>query len=213
MNSERVAAVFQFARAFVAGSGVALLLGLFGAPVFAEPLPLGRDVPPPEECTVAPRSVDQLLEFAEAADGPGPRNFEETARPRIAAGVVPPKDIAEVQAAIRGIVACTNVGDQTRIFAWYSDDILTKRISLDRETLETPTPLPDGERMAILGVPYVVPLDDGRIGAVVVFDHPASPSPVQAFFWIFAKQDGRWLFDAWPDPYITTFESSVDIID
>jgi hypothetical protein len=166
----------------------------------------GSDVPAAAECTVEPRSEDELRAlFREAAATPVLESPEASPTP-----VVPPtgdpanaQTVAEISATWRQFVACINAGDQARMFALFSDDMVRRQLVVDiafgvtEDALfaflaATPVPLPDPS------VP-VVPFDDARVlpdGRVAV----VGPGELgRGNVRIFVKEGDRWLIDDWFD--------------
>jgi len=166
---------------------------------------LARDAPAPEECSTAPRTLEEIGALAELPPPLEPPNAAE-------AGGVPADEATrtEVVAAAREMVACSNAGDILRRLALYSDNRLrfaypdgpTRALEA---IAETPMPLAPLERVALLGVEDVRTLDDGRVAARVIVDNPANHShdpsgtaqPVQqeAARLIFVQEAGRWRVD------------------
>jgi hypothetical protein len=111
--------------------------------------------------------------------------------------------VAEISATWRQFVACINAGDQARMFALFSDDMVRRQLVVDiafgvtEDALfaflaATPVPLPDPS------VP-VVPFDDARVlpdGRVAV----VGPGELgRGDVRIFVKEGDRWLIDDWFD--------------
>jgi len=65
----------------------------------------------------------------------------------------------------------------------------------------------------LLGVYYVRPFSDGRVGAVLVVDDPAAPSPAEPIFAVFVHDGTRWILDATPRIFVLEEESSVRLIE
>ncbi len=166
---------------------------------------LARDAPGPEDCVVAPRTLEEIAALS-AGPIPGePPNATES-------GGVPASDEArsEVTAVAREMVACSNAGDILRRLALYSDNRLrfaypdgpTRALEA---IAETPLPLAPFERVALLGVEDVRQLDDGRVSARVIVDNPAmhSHDPAvasqaaqqEAARLIFVQENGSWRVD------------------
>ncbi len=164
---------------------------------------LARDAPGPEDCTVEPRTLDEIAALAE---GPAPEE-PPNARER---GAEPVDDAtrAEVTATARELVASANAGDILRRLALYSDDRLRFAYP-DGPTrvLETiaanPLPVALVERVALTTVDDVRWLDDGRISARMLVDNPTihshdpnAPAVSQeAARLILVREDGRLRVD------------------
>jgi copper transport protein len=166
---------------------------------------LARDAPGPEECTVAPRTLEEFETLAETpapvetpdASEPGDKPVDEATR-------------AAITGTARELVACSNAGDILRRLALYSDDRLrfaypdgpTRALEM---IAESPLPLSETERVALVSVEDVQQLADGRISALVTVDNPAShshdpqaaatASQQEAARLIFIQEDGRWRVD------------------
>jgi hypothetical protein len=163
-------------------------------------------VPSAAECTVEPRPEDELRAlFREAAATPVLDSPDASPTPAVA----PPGDpadeqtVAEVSATWRQFVACINAGDQARMFAVYSDDMVRRQFVVDiafgvtEDALfeflaATPVPLPDP---SVPDVPFtdVRVLRDGRVA--VVGPGEQGRGDVR----IFVKEGDRWLIDDWFD--------------
>ena len=94
----------------------------------------GLDVPAAAECTVAPRSEDELRAlFREVAATPVLDSPAASPTP----AVPPPGDpadaqtVAEVNATWRLYIACLNAGDQARMFAVLSDAMVRRQFVVD----------------------------------------------------------------------------------
>jgi mono/diheme cytochrome c family protein len=164
-----------------------------------------RDAPGPEECTVAPRTLAEIETLANSPAPEEPPNATET-------GGEPVDEAtrAAVTATARELVACSNAGDILRRLALYSDDRLrfaypdgpTRALE---EIAESPLPLSLAERVALVGVDDVRWLQDGRVGARVTVDNPAShshdpqaaaaASQQEVARLIFVQEAGRWRVD------------------
>ena len=92
------------------------------------------DVPAAAECTVAPRSEDELRAlFREAAATPVLDSSDASATPAIAPTGDPADEqtVAEVSATWRQFIACITAGDQARMFALYSDEMVRRQFVVD----------------------------------------------------------------------------------
>lgn len=154
------------------------------------------------------RPADNLLALIDSDRGD--RDSAQTLPTLLHDAPVAPSIIEGITATARELAACTNAGDPRRLYALFSDDLIRAGVDLEPTTVEAaPVPRPPDESMAFLGVFYVRQLADGRAGAVVVFDDPRAPSPAEAFYWIFTPVGNRWIFDEFPDPFITEVETNV----
>ena len=149
-----------------------------------------------------------LEEFEALAQGPAPEeppNATET-------GGEPVDEAtrADIAATARELVACSNAGDILRRLALYSDDRLrfaypdgpTRALEM---IAESPLPLSLAERVALVDVDDVRRLEDGRVGARVTVDNPAShshdpqaaaaASQQEVARLIFVQEAGRWRVD------------------
>ncbi len=166
----------------------------------------GLDVPAAAECTVEPRSEDELRAlFREAAATPVLESPEASPTP-----AVPPtgdpadaQTVAEISATWRQFVACINAGDQARMFALFSDDMVRRQLVIDiafgvtEDALfaflaATPVPLPDAS-VPIESFTDARVLPDGRVA--VVGPGELGRGDVR----IFVKEGDRWLIDDWFD--------------
>ncbi|MBA3450887.1 MAG: cytochrome c [Chloroflexia bacterium] len=166
---------------------------------------LARDAPAPEDCTVEPRTLEEIAALAGGSAGGEPPNATER-------GGEPADEAtrAAVTTSARELVACSNAGDILRRLALYSDERLgyayPEGPTRALETMaEAPLPLTLAERVALLGVEDIRRLEDGRVSARVLVDNPASHShdpnaPVnssqqEAARLIFVQEAGRWRID------------------
>jgi hypothetical protein len=167
----------------------------------------GLDAPAAAECTVAPRSEDELRAlFREAAATPVPTSPEPRPTPAIAPTGDPADEqtVAEVSATWRQFIACITAGDQARMFALYSDEMVRRQFVVDiafgvtEDALfeflaATPVPLPPDQSVPILPFDDVRVLSDGRVA--VVGPGEQGRGDVR----IFVKEGGSWLIDDWFD--------------
>src|SRR5215211_5661106 len=167
------------------------------------------DVATAAECTVAPRSEDELRAlFREAAATPIPASLELAASPTPAiAPLGDPADeqtVAEISATWREFIACISAGDQARLFALFSDDMVLRQFVVDiafgvtEDALfdflsATPVPLPLDQSATIVPFDDVRVLSDGRVAVV-------GPGELgRGDIRIFVKEGDRWLLDEWFD--------------
>jgi hypothetical protein len=167
----------------------------------------GLDVPAPAECTVAPRSEDELRTlFREVAATPVGASLEGSPTPAITPTGAPADEqtVAGVSATWRQFIACITAGDQARMFAVLSDDMVRRQFVVDiafgvtEDALfeflaATPVPLPPDQSIQIPPFDDVRVLSDGRVA--VVGPGEGGRGDVR----IFVKEGDRWLVDDWFD--------------
>ena len=167
----------------------------------------GLDVATAAECTVAPRPEDELRAlFREAEATPIPSSLELAASPTPAiAPTGTPADeqtVADVSATWRQFLACISAGDQARLFALFSDDMVRRQFLVDiafgvtEEALfdflsATPVPLPQDQSISVEPFEDVRVLSDGRVAVV----GPGEQG--QGDVRVFVKEGNRWLLDDW----------------
>jgi hypothetical protein len=194
----------------------AIVVALFSLLVVAGPAARAQEGTPAAgldvtaaECTIAPRSEDELRTlFREAAATPVLDSSELAASPTPAiAPTGDPADeqtVAEVSATWRQFIACITAGDQARLFALFSDDLVRRQFVVDiafgvtEEALfeflaATPVPLPPDQSIPIPPFADVRVLSDGRVA--VVGPGEQGGGDVR----IFVKEGDRWLLDEWFD--------------
>jgi hypothetical protein len=192
--------------AIVVALGLLLVAGAPGAGAQEGTPTADLDVPSAAECTVEPRPEDELRAlFREAAATPVLDSPDASPTP----AVPPPGDpadeqtVAEVSAAWREFIACINAGDQARMFAVYSDDMVRRQFVVDiafgvtEDALfdflaATPVPLPE-QSVPVVPFTDVRVLADGRVA--VVGPGEQGRGDVR----IFVKEGDRWLIDDWFD--------------
>jgi hypothetical protein len=159
------------------------------------------------ECTVAPRSEDELRAlFREAVATPVLDSSDASPTPAIAptGDVADEQTVAEVNATWRQFIACITTGDQARMFALFGDDMVRRQFVVDlafgvtEDALfeflaATPVPLPPDQSVPIVPVDDVRLLSDGRVA--VVGPSEQGRGDVR----IFVKEGDRWLLDNWFD--------------
>jgi hypothetical protein len=157
------------------------------------------DVPPPELCTVAPRTYDAMSAIAATAVASPP--------PARTPGPVPegnPADnatVAGISATVREYVACFNAGEPLRAYALHTDASLAHILAqqgLPTEAgyaaLATPEPSAPEERTAIISIADARVFTDGSAGAMVTLSYPSIRVP-KSFFFTFVRSGDRWLID------------------
>src|ERR671911_1764061 len=166
---------------------------------------LARDAPGPDECTVTPRTLEEFETLAQEPAPDEPPDASET-------GGEPVDEATRdaITATARELVACSNAGDILRRLALYSDARLrfaypdgpTRALEM---IAESPLPLSEAERGALVSVEDVRQLADGRVSARVTVDNPAShshdpqtaatASQQEVARLIFIQEAGRWRVD------------------
>lgn len=150
-------------------------------------------------CDVAPRTVADMLALLGSEVPAGGQVLEPQPLPP---GV--PADAATTEAitaVVRELEACSNTGDQLRIYALFSDDQFRQippsaEIVDELRALEAATPaaVPVGQRQVIVGPWHVEKLADGRVMAAVQFRWEGEvglPNTTKAL--LFVQQDDQWL--------------------
>jgi hypothetical protein len=171
-----------------------------------EGTPAGLDVPSAAECTVEPRPEDELRAlFREAAATPVLDSPEASPTPAVPPTGDPADEqtVAEISATWRQFIACINAGDQARMFALFSDDMVRRQLFVDiafgvtEEALfaflaATPVPIPDPS-VPVVAFTDARVLADGRVA--VIGPGELGRGDVR----IFVKEGDRWLLDDWFD--------------
>ena len=168
------------------------------------------DVPGAEECRVEPRTLDGLRALA-ADPGAAPPDPAPPAvaspSPAPAAEPADAETLAGITAVARELVACSNAGDQLRRLALFSDANVRAGFpdgpdEVFARTAAAPVPVPDGERVALLGVTDARRLGPDRAIARVGIDNPGAHShgPGRAAqheqaTLVFVRNGDGWLID------------------
>ena len=159
-------------------------------------------VPGPEECTVAPRSPEDLRGLIATPAASTPAVLPTPPAVPFGAPDGEPADPATVEALtalVRQEWACANADDFPRMLALYTDDLV--RRFFPPEALEefaaggTPEAVPAVERTALFAVLDVELLGEGQAGAFVVVDTAGDPLPVEVNYYRFAETADGWLMD------------------
>jgi hypothetical protein len=167
----------------------------------------GLDVPAPAECTVQPRSADELRTlFREVAATPVLDSPEASPTPAAAPTGAPADEqtVAAINATWRQYIACINRGDQARMFALLTDDMVRRQFVVDiafgvtEDALfaylaATPVPIPPDQSAPFVPVEDVRVLSDGRVAVIGPGDQGRGDVR------IFVKEGDRWLLDDWFD--------------
>ncbi len=186
-------------------TGLLLLAGAGLMPVSAQeatPVP-GLIVPDPAECTIAPRSVEDLgVLLATPATG---TNAAATATPvTIPLGQAADAAIvAEITRTTRETFACFSAGDFLRVLGLITDDALRQLQADELVTAEmlpflevTPVAVSAEHRAGYLAITDVSLLPDGRVGAFVVeVDPTLPPEGAETDYFVFERVGERWLID------------------
>lgn len=175
-----------------------------------------RDIPQPEECDVAPRTIESLESLADPnALEPGAMVNSRPGTPVSIPTGAPAESgvVTEVTGVIRELLACSNARDPLRRLALFSDASLKPTFShgpsdaFVRLAATPAIPLPADIRVSIVSIADVQILPDGRVRATVSADNPTTHShgpqgeeiagqqTLEVVTLIFAQQDGRWLID------------------
>ncbi|MBA2518594.1 MAG: hypothetical protein H0V24_02925 [Chloroflexia bacterium] len=164
-------------------------------------------IPTPAECTVEPRAEDELRAlFREVAATPVPISPEASPTPAVAPTGSPADErtVTEINATWRQYLACLIAGDQARMFAVLSDDMVRRQLMVDiafgvtEEALftflsATPIPIPPDQAVPFVPFDDALVLSDGRVAVV----GPGEQG--RGDVWIFIKEGDRWLLDDWFD--------------
>jgi hypothetical protein len=170
------------------------------------PVP-GLDIPSPAECTVQPRSADELRAlFREVAATPVLDSPVASPTPAVAPTGAPADEqtVAAVNATWRQYIACINRGDQARMFALVSDDMVRRQFVVDiafgvtEDALfaylsGTPVPIPPDQSAPFIPLEDVRVLNDGRVAVTGPGENGRGDVR------IFIKEGDRWLLDDWFD--------------
>jgi hypothetical protein len=170
-------------------------LALAGLLVTASPAAASDATPAPvaasaAQCTVAPRTLDDLERIMTAAT-PVPN------RDRPVSGHAIDPDSAtgqQVTSVIEALVACLNAGDRVRAYALYTDAYLASILQPgDLPAIATPEPENPNDPTRIVSI-QLHALDDGAVIATVTLD-PALIPVHKIFEFILIPIDGHWRID------------------
>jgi hypothetical protein len=167
----------------------------------------GSDAPTAKDCTVAPRSEHELRAlFREAAAAPVPNSLIASPAPATPPAGVPADEqtVAAITATWRQYLACLTAGDQPRMFALLSDDMVRRQFVVDiafgvtEDALfayfaATPVALPSEQPVSFGPFEDVRVLSDGRVAVVGPGDQGRGDVR------IFIKEGDGWLLDNWFD--------------
>lgn len=186
-------------RRFMAIGALGAGFMLAGDTGWANAQPTGVSLPgapPPADCIVAARMVEEWLTATPTAAGtPAPMPSETGGKPADEATV---EAIAEL---VWQSVACTNANDLGRSLALHSDHALARmfdgpgRITVDEldAFLDIqPTVVGADSQLALVSVSDFRQFEDGRVTAVVTTRNPTG-AYVDRLLFVF--ENGRWLID------------------
>jgi hypothetical protein len=188
------------ARRWTSVTFATLLIATLLSTIFVAPAAAAseRVVPKPSECVVEPRTVEEIVALSNPTTEASPVvEGSPVATPAIAEEAVSAEVEQAIRAAALQLVACINAGDQLRLYGLFSDNLLLYN-QFDPAELATPKPLAPENWYALVDVVYINRYPDGRVGAVILFDDPTAPSPVEAFFFYFVQEGDQWLLDEFP---------------
>lgn len=180
---------------------VAMLMGLASGTVAAQDAsPAANDfvTPDPAECTVQPRTVDELRAYLDNAT-------VATAMPATPAATggepADPETVEAVSAVTREVYACLNANAFLRMFALYSDAYVARSLvaeDVNPEALSlfaTPIAPQDADARTSMAIRDVMVLPDGRVSVLVIDRNPLGGNTETPTTYIFVEHDGRWLVD------------------
>ncbi len=160
--------------------------------------PAAPDVPRPEECTVEPRSRDEVERLVKQQAGT-PRSLApgESLLPD-------PVTTAAIRQAVRLYIACLNAGDLLRAAALSTDAHAAELLATGAGTpaseaaFGTPMPRPEPEWIAIVAIEDIFLHGEDQASAIVVLDEPTAlgARSFVRYHVRFAKDAERWLIDA-----------------
>jgi hypothetical protein len=189
---------------------------VYGTPAPGEPGPAAAigpqgtptadaEVPAPEECTVAPRSADELRALA-AGPASTPADPEaSTFRYEDELPEGTPLDaatLAELTEVERGFAACQNAGDPARILAFLTDAAVRDLLGEDPGAVEDflaapPEPLLPDERIGLFPLRGARTLPGGRVAAIVDWGQVGFDDNLrevtESNLHVYERVGGRWL--------------------
>src|SRR5262245_55871599 len=128
------------------------------------------DVPVATECTVQPRTLEEIAQIAETS-GPAAQPGEGERSP------VDATTVEAVTQVIRLAIACANANDPLRWLALFSDSYIRQRFgsdhpddlgSLEAALSQTPTPADETDLLSLVEVRNVEQVEVDRVAADVV---------------------------------------------
>ncbi len=184
----------------------ALMVVIGAAPAFAqEASPAASPaaitgVPDPADCTIAPRSYDNLQALISTPVAISPA--ATPGAPTLPQGEsVDAQTQASVLATIHEGVACINANKIMSLLAVYSDSFVNRFLSgqllteVQYDRLLTTQPLPPDKRTEIIKVEGMVKLPDGQIAVLIIGDDLSNPNPASPTLFIMRQHDGTWQID------------------
>ncbi len=165
-----------------------------------------QGTPVPEvQCTVEPRTVDELTRLVSQAT-PSPSFYVADELPS-----GEPADADTVDAVTRTVlerIECRKTGDWLRWLALATDDYIRRTTLPDAGTPPPPPSTPNPpeflQNLRLLSIQNAMGLDDGRVSAIVTLGgtEDAHPAPGRTFLMFFSEVDGQWLLD---EQYLRVF--------
>lgn len=190
-------AAFAVAAAMVPGAFAAAATAQDGTP---ENQPR---IPPPAECQIEPRGVDEVVELLGPADDAAAETDDAAARNDIPVPLgerADPETADALERTARELLACINAGDFLRLSALFTDAAVGPALGpapedpsgLERE----PEVLPDEEQTRLIAVTDPSVLEDGRAAAFLALNDPQTPpAGPETVLLLFAQEGDRWLID------------------
>ena len=184
---------------------VSLIVAAPGAGAQTGTPPAGRDGSASAECTVEPRAEDDLRAlFREVAATPLPNDLAASPGSAVPPTGAPADEqtVAEINATWGQYLACLASGDQARMFALLSDDMVRRQFTVDlafgvtEDALfaylaATPVPLSSDQAVPFVPLADVRVLGDGRVAAMAPGEQGREDVR------IFVKDGDRWVLDDW----------------
>ncbi len=197
-------------RVWIIGLVLSLTLAGHGTTTLARQDQLGTPITPdPAECTIAPRSVEDLIQLGALPGSPLATEIDiASSEPATPPAGVPAgaETTTAVIAVVRHYIACLNAFDTTRTFALFTDRYLAETLydfgplpGLMLSPGQTAIVLPE-EAWRSFAVASVSALSDGRAAAVVNVLNPTTsggltPGQIAQANYIFAQDGGEWRID------------------
>ena len=167
-----------------------------------EATPPAGGVVPGSECTAERRPVTFLGDLVST-----PPSEEEYQAPTAVPDGVPPDEqtAAEVTAAMRQVLACSNSGDVLRALSLFDDEYLRRSIDPNddlnpetanelTESFATPVAIADDNLVVLIAIREMVVTPDGRVAVVVETDggdEDGEGTAVDLF--VFERRGDRWI--------------------